>query len=247
MSFSAKTHKGLVRKKNEDYFFVDENKGLYVIADGMGGHNGGELASRMAVEYVAENFIIAADNHVKKSELDKLVKKIVQKSNEYVYQKSKENSELEGMGTTLTLAVLRNDRVHLYHVGDSRAYMISSGEIKQLTTDHTLVEVLLKNGDITEEEAKNHPKKHIITRAIGSEELIIPDMYEYKIVEEDLLILCTDGVTNHIEEHEMLEIFRDKSLDESCDTIIDLANERGGRDNITLIALKYAGNEEMKL
>jgi protein phosphatase len=243
MEWAAKTHIGKIRDNNEDSFYIDEkNNCMFIVADGMGGHNAGEVASKMAIDVVSK-FIEDEWNNTEilnDFEIYSLIRKAIEKANNKIYERSLFNEDCDGMGTTITIAIILNNKIYLGHIGDSRAYILRNNELMQLTEDHTLVSELLKNGSITEIEAKNHPKKNIITKALGTNLNAEPDISSKEIYDEDVIILCTDGLTNIIDNDEIKKSFIEHSnLQNACDYLVDLANNRGGYDNITIIAIRY--------
>ncbi|SHJ95190.1 Stp1/IreP family PP2C-type Ser/Thr phosphatase [Paramaledivibacter caminithermalis] len=243
MEWGSKTHIGKIRNKNEDSFYVDEKHGrIFIVADGMGGHNAGEVASKMAIEKVSK-FIDNNINNVSlqnENEITSLIENAINEGNIEIYKQSSSFENWDGMGTTITMALFVNNKVYLGHVGDSRAYLLKDNELTQLTEDHTLVCELVKNGSITEVEAKSHPKRNVITKALGTEINPIPDILSIEVDDGDIIILCTDGLTNAVDNYMIKDIFLKKSnLQEACDFLINEANNRGGVDNITLIAIRY--------
>lgn len=243
MEWASKTHIGKIRNKNEDSYYVDEeNNFIFIVADGMGGHNAGEIASKMAAEKVSEyinnNFdSVCATND---EDISKLIKEAINEGNTEIYKQSLSFENWDGMGTTITMALFLNNKVYLGHVGDSRAYLLRNGDLTQLTEDHTLVCELVKNGSITEVEAKTHPKRNVITKALGTQINPLPDIISYDIYDGDIIILCTDGLTNVVDNYLIKKSFLNNSnLQFACDYLVDQANKKGGFDNITLIAIRY--------
>ncbi|HEX2927980.1 MAG TPA: Stp1/IreP family PP2C-type Ser/Thr phosphatase, partial [Ruminiclostridium sp.] len=205
----------------------------FVIADGMGGHKSGEIASKKAVDSVCSRLL---GTNWEIEDIPGLLKNIVCSVNKELYDFSLLNEATQGMGTTLTISVLKNDKLYIGHVGDSRVYLIRAKTIEKLTWDHSYIEELVKNGSITRDEAVNHPKKNVITRAVGYEAALQVDTYEIDIRENDEVLLCTDGLTNMLSEEEILEILtKEKDPQAACDTLIENANNKGGEDNITVI------------
>lgn len=238
---------GKKRNKNQDAYYISEEDELrlYIVADGMGGHRCGEIASSMALDIVKDSFLEAKESLIDKDNIIKTIKKSIEEANIKIYLKSLEMKECEGMGTTLTLAYIFKDRVLIGHVGDSRAYILSDGDIKQITEDHSYINELLKNGSITLEEAKTHPKKNMITRAVGSSSVIEVDTIEMKYKVGDILLLCSDGLFNMLDEDEINQVFnREKKMQRACEILTKMANEKGGLDNITTVAIKF---DEVKL
>lgn len=239
--YGANTDVGRKRNSNQDMYYVsnDAEYPVFLVADGMGGHNSGEVASEMCKNYIVDYIAENKGDLKKDREILKVLKGSVETANTNIYLKSQSEEKLNGMGTTVTLSYILDGDIYLAHVGDSRAYLLSKSKLKQLTEDHSYVNELLKIGSISEEEAKNHPKKNMITRAVGSSSVLEVDTYKYNGKKNDILILTSDGVTNHVTNDLLVDVF-DKSdnLQESCDQIIDLANKNGGTDNITIVAVK---------
>lgn len=238
---------GRTRDKNQDAFYISKENELqlYIVADGMGGHRCGELASSMALEIVKESFLNSVEKLNKKNNVIRLIKESIEKANINIYLKSLEREEWKGMGTTITLAYIFKDRILIGHVGDSRAYIVEDGILRQLTEDHSYINELIKNGTITKEEAKSHPKKNMITRAVGSSSTIEVDIIEEKYKLGDTLIICSDGLFNMLDEDEINDVFKkEKKMQLACEILTSMANKKGGLDNITIIAIKF---DEVKL
>lgn len=242
MHFSVRTDIGRKRTFNEDQgavFVLDNGYALAVIADGMGGHRSGDVASAMAVSLIGEHFSELGSSIPQSKEtwiawLDTIIRKV----NQLIFEKAQSSPEHEGMGTTLEAAVIAEGSCYIAHVGDSRVYSVSSETITQLTKDHSYVNALLASGEITEEEAEVHPQRNWIMRAVGSERDIEPEFYHVPFTKGDYLLLCTDGLSNKVEAEMMRElIVADSTLEEKVIQLIDLANERGGEDNITAVLL----------
>jgi len=243
MRFSVKSDTGNVREKNEDsYNIIAGYTGVpvaFIIADGMGGHNSGEVASKMAVDLISAYILQFPEMFVKELDILTSINEIMEKANNEIFLKSQENEDNYGMGTTLTLAVVYDKSLFLGHVGDSRAYLIRDEIINKITIDHSYVEELIKLGTLTREEAENHPKKNIITRALGCTEKVEIDTYSFEIKENDTFILCTDGLTNMLNEEEIKNIVIENDDPETaCRKLVESANNRGGDDNITVIVFK---------
>ncbi len=238
MTTAARTHKGNVRELNEDSLLLRE--GLLIVADGMGGHRGGEVASRMAVDTVAE--YLGAPRPYSPAELEAAI----QEANLRVFAESSANPDLHGMGTTMTLCALSENTASFAHVGDSRAYMMRNGKLTRLTRDHSLVEELVRNGYITREQAAVHPHRHVITRALGSEGRLRVDQKRVAVERGDLILLCTDGVTLYLLDSEIeLLLRREESVERCADTLVDLALEMGGEDNISVALARIEGGEPL--
>jgi serine/threonine protein phosphatase PrpC len=221
----ARSDIGRERGRNEDAYLIREP--LFAVADGMGGHRGGDVASSLAME------ILEGDAATP------LVETIKQ-ANQRVLQRSASDRELRGMGTTLTAVVAEDARAHVAHVGDSRAYLLRDGNLQQLTEDHTLVQRMVREGKITPEEAHTHPQRSILTRALGVEEDLSVDELTLDMHPGDRLLLCTDGLTSMVGREQIQEILeREKAPQAACDKLIDAANRAGGDDNITVIVLEF--------
>lgn len=243
MMVGAITDIGQIRDINQDCMFVGniENFPLYIVADGMGGHNAGEVASCMAVDIIKEVF----EDNIKllkdKENIKETIEEAIYVANRKIYLESKKILKYAGMGTTITLAYILNNHIYIGHVGDSRAYFVTEGEIYQITDDHSLVNELIKNGSITPEEAINHPQKNLITRAVGTSSEIQLDFYTIDYKKDDILIICSDGLSNMLNNDDILKLIRsEKDIDKACNKLISIANENGGRDNITVIAIKFS-------
>lgn len=228
------------RKINQDYVFCQyDNIGnlpnLFIVADGMGGHNAGDYASRFCVEYFTDR--------IKQSKLSSPVAMIeasVKETNEILRSKALEQSELEGMGTTFVVATIIDKILYVANIGDSRLYVIGKEEIRQVTEDHSLVEAMVKQGELNPEEAKVHPNKNIITRALGANDTVEPDFFEVNLEDEDIVLMCSDGLTNMLEDETIAQIIRENQddLKTAAETLVRCANENGGKDNIAIIIIK---------
>lgn len=245
LEFSAYSHPGKVRKNNEDYFFVPTGgtqvKDLMMVADGMGGHNAGDVASRMVVEAIVEYYSKNLHRVSSVEQAKDLIMDSIQHANIKVYKRSQTRDAYKGMGTTLTLAYFFDHRVCIGHVGDSRAYLVRDRAVTKITRDHSLVQELLEEGKITEEEVDNHPQKNIITRALGTASQVIADYYEMELKDNDIIILCTDGLTNHVDLNKNIDLFYSaEPLDKIASILGNKALEAGGVDNVTIVMAKYS-------
>ena len=245
MKVFAKSDIGKARDMNQDTYYASQPSdtvGLYIVADGMGGYNGGEIASTIAVtatkNYIESNF---AEIEHTKEKLQELVKNAIEYANMLVYEKSKEIHELEGMGTTIEVALVYNNRVYIGHIGDSRIYRIRKNFIRKLTTDHSYVEKLVKDGTITRDEAMHHPKKNMLTKALGCTSFVEPDITVKGFLKDDILVLTSDGLTNMVSDEEIYRIITD-NIEVATDKLVNKANEAGGLDNITLIIVLNKNN-----
>ncbi len=228
MKYAALTDKGLIRKRNEDSFLATDF--VAAVADGMGGHEAGGLASQIALAEAAK--VLKAKERRPKVALAKAFSV----ANASVLQKARE-SNLTGMGTTMTIALFQNRSAWIGHIGDSRAYLLRGAELSQLTQDHSLVEDLVRGGSLSREEAKTHPRKNIITKAIGVQKTVKPDIFSLTLQESDRLIFCTDGLTNHVEPLSLAKLASEGTPEETCRRLIEAAKDRGGSDNITAIVV----------
>lgn len=244
MRYSMASDIGKVRKNNEDYCkgeiikTKDGEIGIFAIADGMGGHKKGEVASKLAVDniisFLKEN-LVQHDN-VKISYITDILKQAYNDVNSIIYNESKSNKECEGMGTTLTTAIIYNNKVYIGNVGDSRCYILKDNYIKKITKDHSLVEELIERKMITKEEAKKHPQRNVITRALGTDRLVIVDIYEQDVESNSKIVLTTDGLTNFVTNDQIKETLNNNDdINKACESLIKLANDIAGRDNISVI------------
>jgi protein phosphatase len=224
------THTGLQRRENEDSVLASPP--MFVVADGMGGAQAGEVASRIAVDAFAEGL-------PEEGSPEERLTAVALTANRRIYELSRSESERAGMGTTLTAAYLGEHDLSIAHVGDSRAYLYRDGELTRLTQDHSLMAELIRRGKLTEEEAADHPQRSIITRALGPEPDVTVDTWTYPVREGDIILLCSDGLTSMISEAQVAEILRaSDGLGRAAQTLIDEANRAGGRDNITVILFR---------
>jgi protein phosphatase len=250
---AALTDVGRKRKMNEDSFTAADNLGLYVVADGMGGHAAGEVASRLAVESIlrhisgAETGNATAPSDASTRSLDddrpvpaRRVLSAIRMANQEIVRSVREDQSTRGMGTTVVLAYIQGRRAYIGSVGDSRAYLVRAGRIVQLTDDHTFVNEQVRAGTLTPAEARRHPARNILTRAVGSQDEVDADLVEQDLEAGDVLILCSDGLTTMVDDHDILDIVRRQGgdPDRGCRALVNLANERGGDDNITAILIQ---------
>lgn len=239
MEVSAATSAGCIRPLNEDAYYVSEPDSagmmLAIVADGMGGHNAGEIASGKAVGIVQKDVAEQSDKSARE-----ILVKAVDDANREIYEMSKNKKSLSGMGTTMTACVAENNNVTAVQVGDSRLYRIRKDSITQITKDHSLVEMLVESGEITKEEAKSHPQKNIITRAVGTDKTVESDVYEFKTKKDDVILLCSDGLVNMVEDETILSIINtSKNLEEAANNLVLNAETAGGTDNITVILIRF--------
>ena len=246
MQFGAMTDVGMCRKINEDNYYVKADGAFpyAIVADGMGGHKAGEIASMMVVDVIRnhlENSLSEDQDYVEAGET---VRKAFISANNIIYKYAENHYKIMGMGTTATLAMVFKGRIITAHVGDSRAYTIDKNEIKQITRDHSYVQELVSMGKITKEEAKHHPKKNFITRAMGAEETVKVDV-NIRPYNGETILLCSDGLVNFVDDEEIKDIVQTRgSLKKKTEQLVNTANSRGGKDNITVIILKKEKNDE---
>jgi PPM family protein phosphatase len=243
----GQTDVGRKRSHNEDSYLVDEELQLFVVADGMGGHAGGGTASRIAVETIDAEMRRARESRdnpfaqptaLQESPLPEALRHSVERACMAIYSAAQADPRLAGMGTTVISLLLKGDNAFFAHVGDSRAYLVRGDMIQQISEDHSLVNEQIKAGMITPEEAKHSRYKNIITRSVGFEEQVQVDVMGLVVEPGDTFILCSDGLANMVEDRELLEAVQRHDVREVPRRLIDLANERGGDDNITVIAVR---------
>lgn len=235
-----KCNRGIVRENNEDACFVIPGQDVYIVADGVGGNNSGEVASRTAVSEIAE-FVNKNDiSHCRNAdEIFEYLSQTIELANDKIYRMGIEIVANRGMATTLVMAYIRNMTSYVANIGDSRAYLFRDGVLRKITVDHTYVNELVQQGVITEDEAENHKQKNVITKALGAEAYIDPDFYKIDIHKNDIIMLCSDGLYGEVSEEEIVNSMnRDINMNDLCCELVDKALEAGGRDNITVVCLK---------
>lgn len=230
------TNIGKRRKVNQDYVYTSEQPvgklpNVFIVADGMGGHKAGDYASKVTVETMVEE--------IRRSEEEAapiVLEHAIQVANALIRKCAEESSDLEGMGTTVVAATCDEDVLLVANVGDSRLYIVNQKEIRQITRDHSLVEEMVRMGGIGREEARNHPDKNIITRAVGADDVVKPDFFTVRLNPGDMVLMCTDGLTNMLEDEEIRMILEEsRDIVEKAEELVKAANEKGGRDNISVI------------
>ena len=241
---------GRVRKNNEDRLFVIEKEdmhagskaslGIYLIADGMGGHRGGQVASEIVTRVTPRILLCGLQNYSRPTLPIDFIKHAIEQANKGILQTARKEKELYSMGTTCTLGVRLDNSVYLGHVGDSRCYLIRRGRIAQLTDDHSPVAHLLKMGAITIEEARKHPDRGKIFRYLGISDNVAVDIRHQKLHSGDSLVFCSDGLTSQVADNEILDCVRSYRAEETCHRLIELANSRGGEDNISVIVINIS-------
>ncbi len=233
MKAYGRTDIGRIREVNQDAYYVPQaGEEFAIVADGMGGHRAGEVASRIAVEEYRRWLKCAPRPN------EEAIRYAVSEANRKIYETARREPDKSGMGTTLTSLWFDANRVYLAHIGDSRAYRVRDNMIAQLSRDHSLVAEMVARGEITEEEARVHPKRHYITRAMGTQKYVAADIRRYDRIQGDIWLLCSDGLSNYVEADELLGILLGKGeWQEKLDRMVELALKRGGADNITALVI----------
>lgn len=247
MEVGFKTDRGLRRSNNEDACFVMKKDKVFIVADGVGGNNSGEIASRTAVNEIA-GYVEThpLDGMKTPQEIKAYFEECIKAANFKVLEMSQRFQRNRGMATTVVAAYIVRDNLYIVNVGDSRAYVLRRGELKQITEDHTYVNTLLKAGLISETEAENHENKNMITRAVGADYTIDADFFTVPIEAEDIILICTDGLYGEVAERELIrELGREESMTDICNALVETANRNGGSDNITMVILKVT-EEDVK-
>lgn len=242
MKIVAKTDIGLKRESNQDSYAAGELPGSVawaVVCDGMGGAAGGNYASSTAVKVISERITSSYRIGMTASSIRNMLTSAIAAANISVYDMSKADPELTGMGTTVVVSIVVDNTVFIAHAGDSRAYILSNGSLNQLTKDHSIVQEMIDHGTLTPDEAKIDPRKNIITRALGVDSELRIDFDIADIDENDVLILCTDGLTNFVEPQEIYELTDDGKFYEYAERLVARANSNGGGDNITVVTISY--------
>ena len=240
MKIASKTDTGLVRNSNQDSYAAGElmdGTAWAVVCDGMGGANGGNVASANAVKIVSEYISSSYHENMNSNSIRTLLQSAICGANVRLYDMAHTIESLEGMGTTVVAAIVANGMVHITHAGDSRAYMVRDNKLIQITKDHSIVQSMVDKGELTSEEAKSHPKRNVITRALGVTENIDFEYNETEFYEGDQILICTDGLTNYVSENDIEKVISDNNFYEYPKALIDLANSNGGGDNITIVVL----------
>ena len=239
MKIAGKTDIGMVRSSNQDFYLTGEISDAVswaVVCDGMGGANGGNIASETAAKTVSDQIKMSYRNEMSSNSIKYLLMSAITAANSDVYDMAMKDESLSGMGTTVVAVIVVNGLAHIAHAGDSRAYLLRGNEIHRLTVDHSMVQTLLDHGKLTEDEAKVHPNKNIITRALGVEKHVVADLSEVYLQENDVLLFCTDGLTNYVDEINILKLLKEDAS-KAPEKLIQMANKAGGGDNITAVSL----------
>jgi len=243
MKIAFRTHTGMLRNHNEDFFsvLVDPHLSLVMVADGMGGHLGGGVASRLAVKVIQDFLISRLDLLEEEEELLELVRQAFHQAHLEITRQAASDDSLSGMGTTMVLGLFLRGKLYLANVGDSRAYLIKSRAITSLTQDHSLVASMVQSGVITDREAKTHHLRNIITQCLGCSEYTGPDLKIVELSPGDIFLFCSDGLTDMVDDQKVFKIIRRnfRKLSVGADKLIDMANKNGGLDNITVVLINY--------
>lgn len=244
---------GRKREKNEDSFVVDEKMGLAMVADGMGGHEGGEIASHMAVEIVTQilrefeadpDKTLSGKQSFKSFDHGGKLNYAIQEAGRRIFERACKDADLRGMGTTTVVILVADGRVYLGNVGDSRGYLLREGVYRQLTQDHSYVSEQVRAGVISAEHAKTHRMRNVITRSVGFQADVDSDILQKPIKDGDIYLLCSDGLSNMVDDAEMKLILESHPPAEACKRLVDIANAHGGDDNITAVIVSFTGNED---
>lgn len=233
------TDPGMVRNQNQDFYSIiklGRDQVLAIVCDGMGGARSGNIASKMAVEVFVGEIQRTARNNMRQDRIDDMLNGALELANKAVYEQSLLSEEYKGMGTTLVAAFFQKDTVTVANVGDSRAYLFNQSGVKSITTDHSLVELMVQRGELTREQAKNHPGKNLITRAVGTEQNVHCDLFHLRLSRGDSCLLCSDGLSNLMSDQEILfEVVHGVNKSDCCQRLMSIANYRGSPDNVTVV------------
>jgi protein phosphatase len=240
------TDRGILRRENQDAFCCEtirEDQAWGVVCDGMGGARAGDIASRIGVEVFREHMIQYHETETQLTPFDAL-HSAVEEGNKAILYYANSNRECFGMGTTLVGAIAQGSKAYVINIGDSRAYHISSGKINRVTRDHSIVEALVERGNITAEQARQHPQKNLITRALGTSKTAQADDYELTMQYGDCLLLCSDGLINEMSDEEILQVINQRdSLEAACESLLDIVLDRGAPDNVTILLIHWEAKE----
>lgn len=244
----GKTDIGKVRSSNQDVYCIktfDKNASLGIVCDGMGGENGGQIASAVASRAIFETIQKRYKPNMTDEDYKNIVITALSDGNLAVYEKAKEDLQnYKGMGTTAVVSLVVNNKAYIAHVGDSRLYLIREDEMFQLTKDHSMVQMLIDQGKLSKEQAENHPKKNMITRAVGVGKFVDIDYIQISNLNDCSLLLCSDGLTNTCSDEQIKNVIIREKAEDVCDVLINLANEAGGMDNITAVYMTRSGDFE---
>lgn len=242
MRIVAKTDIGSVRPNNQDSYAagqLSDSVAWAVVCDGMGGASGGNIASSTAVKIISERITSSYKDSMSRSSIKNMLISAIAAANIEVFDESRSDEALAGMGTTVVAAIIADESVYVAHAGDSRAYILSNGSLNQITKDHSFVQEMVDSGRLTPDEAKDDPRKNIITRALGVNDELRVDFYEEFINKDDVVLICTDGLTNYVTVDEIVTLISDGDFNNFAERLINRANENGGGDNITVVTMSY--------
>ncbi|MBN1797980.1 MAG: Stp1/IreP family PP2C-type Ser/Thr phosphatase [Spirochaetales bacterium] len=227
------SNQGRVRSNNEDFFHINKEKSLFLLADGMGGHNAGEVASKETCRFYESSFNPDAQ------EIENHFKAVFKKTNDRIFNFGKKNKDLKNMGATFIVCYIHNSTAHILHAGDVRAYHFQNHTLNQITEDHSLVAELLKQGQITKKQVKEHPLRNRVTNAVGAKEIVYPDYNRVELLQDDIILLCSDGLWNMVDDDKILSIITaQESIETICKKLLDEALAAGGTDNITILLIE---------
>ncbi len=238
MRVSLLTDTGQMRQQNQDAVYATKDPigtldNLFIVADGMGGHNAGDYASKEAIKEILD--VISSSNGSRVTAIHQGIRV----ANKKLFMQAKSDKQKEGMGTTIVVATIEDDILHVANVGDSRLYVLENEELIQITRDHSVVEEMVRNGEVSRELAFKHPKRNLITRAVGAEESVVVDFFDERIAQGDTILLCSDGLTTMVPDERIEEILREHiTCDAKCRHLVDEANKAGGKDNISVILIE---------
>ena len=242
MQFWGLTDPGSVRQQNQDAYHIEEldrNSALCIVCDGMGGAKSGNIASSLAVDVFVQEVKRTWTPDMEREQLDRMLLNAVKLTNFTVYDQSQQFEEFTGMGTTLVAVLIHGKTATIVNVGDSRAYCIDRNGISQLTVDHSVVQMMVARGEVSPEQAKKYPGKNLITRAVGTEPAVRCDIFHHRLEKDDCLLLCTDGLSNLMDEQEILfEVVHGEDKQQCCQRLLDIAKNRGAPDNVTSILIE---------
>lgn len=241
MNVISNTHIGLIRQENQDKVFaakLSDDVSLAIICDGMGGESFGSMASSLAIDTIIERITSGYKSHFDENAIRNLLISAVFAANAIIFETAKNDESKTGMGTTCVIALVVNKTIHIVNIGDSRGYILTDGQLNQITNDHTVVKMLYDKGKIQECELKTHSKRNLLTKAVGVEFNISPDYFEFQIQSDSYIILCSDGLTNFCSDAEIQSTIHDNSLNSASDKLIEIALGNGGRDNISLAIIE---------
>lgn len=235
----GKTDIGLKRKINQDCFEIGTiyNASWSIVCDGLGGEKAGDIASKIAVETICSHIRKTYRENMPAIDIKNMLSMCINLANARIYDMGKDNEDFQGMATTAVISLIADDILHIAHVGDSRAYLVEGDSVTRLTKDHSLAQILLEKGTLSEDEAKTHPKRNYLTKALGVEKHINMDYNFYNISSESIVLICTDGLYVYYDEEHIKNVFENNLIGDVCDKFVDIAIDGGGCDNITVVVM----------